>query len=153
MGRGLSELRRYRGWSQQEVAAAAGMTQPKVANAEAGDNITLKTLARLITALRGRLQLNIEPEELNRPRLPAWWDMGSTAEHHSEVRRLYMCQHMTTGGPAVTALLQTDANLLKRGVVTRFGTANAKWSDVSELLAQVGAEHDKGALTWGDDDA
>ena len=53
-----------------------GTSQPKVAMLESGDaNITLKTLGKAIDALRGRLRLAIEPEELGLPTLPQWWEM------------------------------------------------------------------------------
>ena len=73
---GLAHLRRYRKHSQVRVAKAMRTSQSKVATLESGDaNITLKTLRKAIDALRGRLRLAIEPEELSLPSLPQWWEM------------------------------------------------------------------------------
>ncbi len=64
VSRALHELRRFRDLTQQEVAAAAGTTQPKVAAAESGaTNLTLATVERLVTALGGRIRLSIEPAD------------------------------------------------------------------------------------------
>jgi transcriptional regulator with XRE-family HTH domain len=44
--------RERRGWSQEELASASGLTQAQVATMEAGQaNPTLRTLAKLATAL------------------------------------------------------------------------------------------------------
>lgn len=68
-------LRQYRGYSQLRVASAMGTSQSKVARIEGGDeNITLKTLKRIAAALKGRLRLAIEPQEILFPRMPDWWD-------------------------------------------------------------------------------
>jgi len=75
IARNLQELRRYRGLTQAEVAKRAETSQPKVARAESGDsNLTVSTLSRYISALRGRLRFSIEPEELELPQFPVWWD-------------------------------------------------------------------------------
>lgn len=69
-------LRRLRGKSQGAVAKAMGTSQPAIARIEGGDeNITLRTLRRLATALHGRIRFAIEPEERNLPQMPAWWEM------------------------------------------------------------------------------
>jgi transcriptional regulator with XRE-family HTH domain len=69
-------LRRFREQSQADVARAMGTSQPKVARIEgADDNITIKTLKRLATALRGRIRFTIEPAELSFPQLPNWWEV------------------------------------------------------------------------------
>lgn len=75
LARSLFELRRYRGLTQEDVATRMGSTQPKVAKLEGGDgNPTAATISRFIEALDGRLKFEIEPSELERPRLPQWWD-------------------------------------------------------------------------------
>lgn len=67
-------LRRYRRLSQAYLAKEMGTSQPKIARIEGGDeNITLKTLVKLVKALKGRIQLSISPQEKQLPRLPDWW--------------------------------------------------------------------------------
>ena len=74
-------LRRYRRLSQGAVAETMGTSQSAVARIEGGDeNITLRTLRRLVVALRGRLRVTIEPEEAELPSWPPWWEtIGSPA--------------------------------------------------------------------------
>lgn len=68
-------LRKYRRLSQMKLGRLMQTSQPKIARIEGGDaNITVKTLAKLVEALKGRLRLSIEPAELNRPMLPPWWE-------------------------------------------------------------------------------
>ena len=63
-------LRKKRSMTQDELARKAGLTQGKIARIEGGDeNITLRTLERLVAALGGRLQLNIEDGLGSRARL------------------------------------------------------------------------------------
>ena len=72
-------LRKLRGYSQVGVARAMGTSQAKVARIEGGDeNITLRTLRRLAVALKGRIRIAVEPEELYVPTLPAWRHMAET---------------------------------------------------------------------------
>ena len=71
-------LRRRRRQSQTVVAHAMGTSQSAVARIEGGDeNITLRTLKRLVVALDGRLRFAIEPKEAGLPRWPAWWEDGA----------------------------------------------------------------------------
>ena len=53
-----------------------GTSQPKIARIESGEeNITLRTLERLCSALNGRLRLAVEPAEVHFPRIERpWWD-------------------------------------------------------------------------------
>ncbi|MBN1170589.1 MAG: helix-turn-helix transcriptional regulator [Micromonosporaceae bacterium] len=52
LGAGVRELREARGWSQTQLAHAAGMTQSAVARFEAGGTVpTLPVLERLAQAL------------------------------------------------------------------------------------------------------
>jgi len=75
-------LRKFRSLSQSEVAIAMKTSQSKVARIEGGDdNITLKTLVKVVNALKGRLRLSIEPKELHLPRFPQWWDMVGANLH------------------------------------------------------------------------
>jgi len=75
VARHLQELRRFRGVTQVDLARLAGTAQPKIARVESGDsNVTIRTISRLIDALRGRLRFSIEPSELDLPQLPVWWD-------------------------------------------------------------------------------
>src|SRR5687767_3797713 len=73
--RNLLLLRKYRAESQTGVAAAAGTSQAKIARIESGlDNITLRTLAKLIKALDGRFRVSVSPSEVSIPFCPDWWD-------------------------------------------------------------------------------
>ncbi len=70
----LLHLRRYRGYSQVEVAEAIGTSQPALAKIEAGEaNVTANTVERIVGFLRGRFFVRIQPEEFGfQPRTP-WW--------------------------------------------------------------------------------
>jgi predicted XRE-type DNA-binding protein len=59
----LAALREARGLSQRQVARLVGVSQPAIAKLESGavKNIQLKTLVRMVTALGGRLQVEVVP--------------------------------------------------------------------------------------------
>ncbi|MBX6391706.1 MAG: helix-turn-helix transcriptional regulator, partial [Frankia sp.] len=58
LGRAVRDLRQRHGWSQTQLARAAGMTQSAVARFEAGGTIpTLPILDRLATALNAHLDI------------------------------------------------------------------------------------------------
>ncbi|WP_322749872.1 MULTISPECIES: helix-turn-helix transcriptional regulator [unclassified Frankia] len=62
LGRGVRQLRQQRGWSQTELARAAGMTQSAVARFEAGGTVpTLPVLDRLADALDADLVVRVTP--------------------------------------------------------------------------------------------
>ncbi len=62
LGRSVRELREQRGWSQTQLAKAAGMTQSAVARFEAGGTVpTLAVLERLAAALEVSLKVGFEP--------------------------------------------------------------------------------------------
>ncbi|CUU58155.1 Helix-turn-helix domain-containing protein [Parafrankia irregularis] len=62
LGRSVRELRQRRGWSQEELARAAGMTQSAVARFEAGGTVpTLPVLERLAEALDADLDVRVVP--------------------------------------------------------------------------------------------
>jgi transcriptional regulator with XRE-family HTH domain len=62
LGAAVRALREQRGWSQAELARAAGMTQPAVARFEAGGTVpTLPVLERLANALGADLAVRITP--------------------------------------------------------------------------------------------
>lgn len=65
---GLAELRKARGLSQAELARRLGVTQPAVAKIESGrmKNLELKTLAKFVAALNGRLRVQILPGRRSR---------------------------------------------------------------------------------------
>jgi len=69
-------LRKYRRLRQAEVAADMETSQSAIARIEGGDeNITLRTLKRLVNTLRGRLIISIPPEEFVPTRLQrGWWE-------------------------------------------------------------------------------
>ena len=60
----LVALREHRGLSQSQLARVAGISQPEVARIESGrfPNMKLATLLRIVTALGGRLHVEIRPE-------------------------------------------------------------------------------------------
>jgi len=62
LGRAVRELRERRGWSQAQLANAAGMTQPAIARFEAGGTVpTLSVLERLAEALDVVLSVSFAP--------------------------------------------------------------------------------------------
>jgi ribosome-binding protein aMBF1 (putative translation factor) len=62
LGRTVRQLREQRGWSQRELAAAAGMTQSAVARFEAGGTVpSLPVLDRLAGALDADLVVQVTP--------------------------------------------------------------------------------------------
>jgi transcriptional regulator with XRE-family HTH domain len=83
----LIYLRRYRGLTQQALARKMGTSQAKVARIEGGrENVTLRTLERVVRALEGRLGLSIAPAEIDVPRGPSWWNAGEEEEAGSRYR-------------------------------------------------------------------
>lgn len=68
-------LRRLRGESQASVATAMNTSQSAVARIEnETGNLTIETLTRLATALRGRIHISISPEEMHFS-CPVWWNV------------------------------------------------------------------------------
>lgn len=62
LGAKVRAMREQRGWSQSQLATAAGMTQSAVARFEAGGTVpTLPVLERLATALEAELSVTITP--------------------------------------------------------------------------------------------
>ena len=62
LGRTVRELREHAGWSQTQLAKAAGMTQSAVARFEAGGTVpTLTVLERLANALDATPTVNVTP--------------------------------------------------------------------------------------------
>jgi ribosome-binding protein aMBF1 (putative translation factor) len=62
LGAAVRNLRLARGWSQAELASAAGMTQSAVARFEAGGTVpTLPLLGRIAEALDADLTVRVEP--------------------------------------------------------------------------------------------
>jgi transcriptional regulator with XRE-family HTH domain len=53
----LAELRKYMGLTQEELAAALGITQPSLSKLENQDDMQISTLRRLIEALGGELEI------------------------------------------------------------------------------------------------
>lgn len=83
----LIHLRKHRGLTQQALAERMGTSQAKVARIEGGrENITLKTLERIVGALEGRLGLSITPAEFLLPRLANWWISADTRRDGSHSR-------------------------------------------------------------------
>ena len=64
LGRTVRGLREQRGWSQTQLAAAVGMTQPAVARFEAGGTVpSLPVLHRLARGLDADLTVRVTPRE------------------------------------------------------------------------------------------
>jgi ribosome-binding protein aMBF1 (putative translation factor) len=62
LGAAVRELRHAHGWSQAELASAAGMTQSAVARFEAGGTVpTLPVLGRIARALDADLTVRVAP--------------------------------------------------------------------------------------------
>ena len=62
LGRTVRALREQRGWSQAQLAAAAGMTQSAVARFEAGGTVpSLRIVDRLAQALDAELTVQVTP--------------------------------------------------------------------------------------------
>lgn len=53
----LSELRKLVGLTQEELAAAMGITQPSLSKLENQDDMQISTLRRIIEALGGQLEI------------------------------------------------------------------------------------------------
>jgi transcriptional regulator with XRE-family HTH domain len=63
LGATVRRLREAHGWSQNQLAVAASMTQPAVARFETGGTVpTLPVLARLAGALGADLTVNLAPK-------------------------------------------------------------------------------------------
>lgn len=63
LGRSVRDLREQRGWSQTDLARAAGMTQSAIARFEAGGTVpTLPVLERLAHALDVELAVSFSPK-------------------------------------------------------------------------------------------
>jgi ribosome-binding protein aMBF1 (putative translation factor) len=62
LGKSVRDLREHKGWTQSELARAAGMTQSAVARFEAGGTVpTLPVLERLAKALDADLTVKVTP--------------------------------------------------------------------------------------------
>ena len=53
----LSEIRKYMGLTQEELASALGVTQPSLSKLENQEDMQVSTLRRLIEALGGQLEI------------------------------------------------------------------------------------------------
>jgi transcriptional regulator with XRE-family HTH domain len=53
----LAEIRKFMGLTQEELAAALGITQPSLSKLENQDDMQVSTLRRLIEALGGQLEI------------------------------------------------------------------------------------------------
>jgi len=62
LGRAVRAMREQRGWTQAQLAAASGLTQPAVARFEAGGTVpTIPVLERLASALEAELVVRLDP--------------------------------------------------------------------------------------------
>jgi DNA-binding XRE family transcriptional regulator len=53
----LAEVRKFMGLTQEELAAALGVTQPSLSKLENQDDMQVSTLRRLVEALGGQLEI------------------------------------------------------------------------------------------------
>lgn len=65
----LAELRKHAEMTQNEVAAALGIKQPEVSRLEGEDDMQISTLARLVRALGGELEICVNLPKVGRVRL------------------------------------------------------------------------------------
>ncbi|MBX6169556.1 MAG: helix-turn-helix transcriptional regulator [Thermobispora bispora] len=62
LGKAVRTMRETRGWSQSDLARAAGMTQSAVARFEAGGTVpTLPVIERLASALDANVEVRLTP--------------------------------------------------------------------------------------------
>ncbi|NJP28588.1 helix-turn-helix transcriptional regulator [Microbispora sp. SCL1-1] len=62
LGKTIRAMRETRGWSQSDLARAAGMTQSAVARFEAGGTVpTLPVIERLASALDADVEVRVTP--------------------------------------------------------------------------------------------
>jgi len=62
LGKTIRAMRETRGWSQSDLARAAGMTQSAVARFEAGGTVpTLPVIERLASALDADVEVRLTP--------------------------------------------------------------------------------------------
>ena len=70
LGQAMRALRRHRGWTQDELARRARVSQPSISRVETGDasRLTMRTVERMAEALGARLSVRIywHGEELDR---------------------------------------------------------------------------------------
>lgn len=59
----VREARLNLGWSQSELAEAAGVSRPTVARIEAGQQVALGTLVKVAAALGLQVQVSIQQAE------------------------------------------------------------------------------------------
>lgn len=60
----IAELREQSGMTQQEIADKLGITQPSISQMEAGQEIQLTTLRKLIGALGGKIVLHMPDRQI-----------------------------------------------------------------------------------------
>lgn len=106
VGNRIRELRKAKGWTQEQLAEAAGLHYSYIGGVERGDrNISLETLEKIITGL------NIPPVEI------------FNFEENTEYRRA-LDEHMTL----MTALEAKDIRVLTRAnkeIIEHFVTDKA----------------------------
>jgi len=58
LGDQIRQARQARGWAQQQLATAAGLSRPTVARVEHGDDVSTATIDKIATALGMHLVLH-----------------------------------------------------------------------------------------------
>ena len=104
LGRGIRALRRRRGWRQDDLAAAAGVSRAQVSRVELGDGaaITIGVIEHIVAAAGGSLDvlLRWQGEGLDRlvdARTPAWSSNWSPGSGPPAGRWLSRCRSRATG--------------------------------------------------------
>lgn len=93
----LIRLRNFRGWSQQQVADAAGMPQSVIARHEsARSNMTLNTVEKLLESMDAVIRIECIPQELMRLRSmnPRWWQVARDFDMTGELQLI--CKRFQT---------------------------------------------------------
>ena len=108
-------LRRFRGWSQEELADRMGTTQSSVARIERGRaNVRLSTLVKLAEALNTTVRIDLEPVEMLErwPHYPRWWERE--ADGSLPYAALPTAEHpgASTEGPSLHLHLTVNNNNL-----------------------------------------
>lgn len=121
-------LRRFREFTQEEVAKRMGTSQSKIARIEgAQENVTVDTIGRLLEALEGRLRVFLEPAELQFPEWPSWSDcvesgLGSLRPFHLQFA---MLEEDEDGSGNLYGVWGRESRLVSAPAVTTFEIGGA----------------------------
>lgn len=109
----LVRLRRYRGLSQQQLAAALGTKQTAISRHESGTgNISVKTLEAMLEALHAVCRIDLIPEESEgfRESFPRWWIAAADEQLTQSTEILFTSTRATPAAVSATPNLQFATN-------------------------------------------